>query len=649
MTVEEDSRIKEYHAILKNFVDSDVTEVKPVPVALLNRFNQLSLDALLDSSKDVADEIYRRTHDSKTMLHLPVRMDFSAKRNQVRQKLATFQTDRFKEFVVQLMMEIEKRYPETKSRISMLPTRTSTRQSTLRKKTTDRDNTVSEPGRRRRTEETQRTNSIRQRSVYQQNEENSMSALDNLRKEYEQKLSSLETQLTRKDDTIASLKDSVSKMEKDQFQTKNSGAQFDQERQKLQKEIDSLQAKNSKLQRELELCRKELQQEQKIAHEAETLCEKLEAKYNKLYAEKENMSQELLKRQGDNTKTIKEIDLISKELAVCQAEKSAAILARDSLKDDVAKYKAEIEDLKSQIKRVEVDRLNTMPKMTKALDSRVGLLSPNSATSGDTALNYSTNASVFEQHFTKFKAYANDLISSSSKGKKHMTVQLAKPLVLLCREITIECEKKEDDPKVREDDKDNIIDCKNKLSDCLANFIACTKVHASEGSLEAAKKLEIEIIALQNCVSELVDIMRIINSDGKKAAQDLEMSLPELIDYTKQKIDSISSHQKDLFSLIKQNSGNGKQMSDLVNDIYICVDDIIYEAQGTLDTTNELKKAAIEDADHQLDVLTDVRTELYRLTDKVLQNPKDRDIKQQITDSVSDALQFSKDLLTILK
>lgn len=90
-------------------------------------------------------------------------------------------------------------------------------------------------------------------------------------------------------------------------------------------------------------------------------------------------------------------------------------------------------------------------------------------------------------------------------------------------------------------------------------------------------------------------------------------------------------------------------MSDLVNDIYICVDDIIYEAQGTLDTTNELKKAAIEDADHQLDVLTDVRTELYRLTDKVLQNPKDRDIKQQITDSVSDALQFSKDLLTILK
>lgn len=79
MTVEEDSRIKEYHAILKNFVDSDVTEVKPVPVALLNRFNQLSLDALLDSSKDVADEIYRRTHDSKTMLHLPVRMDFSAK------------------------------------------------------------------------------------------------------------------------------------------------------------------------------------------------------------------------------------------------------------------------------------------------------------------------------------------------------------------------------------------------------------------------------------------------------------------------------------------------------------------------------------------------------------------------------------------
>jgi hypothetical protein len=79
MTLEEDSRLKEYHTILKKFVDSDVTEVKPVPVALLNRFNQLSLDALLDSSKDVADEIYRRTNDSKTMLHLPVRMDFSAK------------------------------------------------------------------------------------------------------------------------------------------------------------------------------------------------------------------------------------------------------------------------------------------------------------------------------------------------------------------------------------------------------------------------------------------------------------------------------------------------------------------------------------------------------------------------------------------
>ncbi|KAJ3320409.1 hypothetical protein HDV06_005332 [Boothiomyces sp. JEL0866] len=649
MTAEEDSRIKEYHAILKNFVDSDVTEVKPVPVALLNRFNQLSLDALLDSSKDVADEIYRRTHDSKTMLHLPVRMDFSAKRNQVRQKLATFQTDRFKEFVVQLMMEIEKRYPDIKSRISMLPTRTSTRQSTLRKKTVEKDNTASEPGRRRRTEDSQRANSVRQRSVYQQNDENSMTALDTLRKEYEQKLNNMESQITRKDDLIASLKESVAKMEKEQFQTKNSPSLFDQERQKLQREIDSLNAKNSKLQRELEICRKELQQEQKIAHEAETLCEKLETKYNKLYAEKENMSQELLKRQGDNSKTIKEIDLISKELSVCQAEKNAAILARDALKDDVSKYLSEIEDLKSQLKKVEVERLNTMPKMTKTLDSRVGLLSPNSATSGETALNYSTNTSVFELHFTKFKAYANDLISSSSKGRKHMTVQLAKPLVLLCREITIECEKKEDDPKVCKDDKDNIVDCKNKLSDCLAKFIASTKVHASEGTIDAAKKLEVEIVALQNCVSELVDIMRIINSDGKKTAQDLEMTLPELMDYIKQKIDSMGTHQKELFNLIKQNSSNGKQMSDLVNDIYICVDDIIYEAQGTLDTTNELKKAAVEDADHQLDVMTDLRTELYRLTDKVVQNPKDREVKQQITDSVSDALQYSKDLLTILK
>jgi hypothetical protein len=90
-------------------------------------------------------------------------------------------------------------------------------------------------------------------------------------------------------------------------------------------------------------------------------------------------------------------------------------------------------------------------------------------------------------------------------------------------------------------------------------------------------------------------------------------------------------------------------MSDLVNDIYICVDDIIYETQGTLDTTSDLKKPAIEVADRQLDVMTDIRTELYRLTDKILQNPKDRDIKQQISDSVSDALQYSKDLLGILK
>jgi chromosome segregation ATPase len=279
------------------------------------------------------------------------------KRNQVRQKLATFQNERFKEFVVQLMMEIEKRYPGMKSRISMLPTRTSTRQSTLRKKVADRENAASEPGRRRRAEDNPRSNSVKQQSVYQ---DNSMSALDALRKEYEQKLSHMEAQIAKKDDVVAALKESVMKLEKEQFQSKSSNSQVDQERQRAQRETDALNAKNSKLQRELDLCRKELQQEQKIAQEAETLCEKLEAKYNKVFAEKENMAQEILKRRGDSTKTTKEFDLISKELMVCQAEKTAAILARDSLKDDVAKCKSEIDNLKSQLKKVEVDRLNTM-------------------------------------------------------------------------------------------------------------------------------------------------------------------------------------------------------------------------------------------------------------------------------------------------
>lgn len=95
-------------------------------------------------------------------------------------------------------------------------------------------------------------------------------------------------------------------------------------------------------------------------------------------------------------------------------------------------------------------------------------------------------------------------------------------------------------------------------------------------------------------------------------------------------------------------SVTGEKLSDLVNNIATCVDNIIYETQGTLDISPNMDQDVMADADDVVAILGDIRNELLDLGDDVVESPGDRGLKQKIANSSYEIAKHSKELLAIL-
>ena len=98
-----------------------------------------------------------------------------------------------------------------------------------------------------------------------------------------------------------------------------------------------------------------------------------------------------------------------------------------------------------------------------------------------------------------------------------------------------------------------------------------------------------------------------------------------------------------------QKKSSGDALSSLVNSISNCVDNIIYETQGTLDISPDMNQDVMADADDVVAVLGDIRNELLDLGDAIIDNPTDRAMKQKIANSSYEVAKNSKELLAILK
>ena len=100
-----------------------------------------------------------------------------------------------------------------------------------------------------------------------------------------------------------------------------------------------------------------------------------------------------------------------------------------------------------------------------------------------------------------------------------------------------------------------------------------------------------------------------------------------------EQIDNIAHSIQDLLQAMKKPATTGEELSGLVNDISQCVDNIIYETQGTIDTAPGLSNDLLNDADDVLAILGDIRNELLDLGDDIIDQPGDRQIKQKVANS----------------
>jgi hypothetical protein len=116
--------------------------------------------------------------------------------------------------------------------------------------------------------------------------------------------------------------------------------------------------------------------------------------------------------------------------------------------------------------------------------------------------------------FSKYQLVAKKLLQASRSGDKTGVLPPMKEILLTCKQISQDCESREHDKSIPTQDREALSEIKAKLSEGLNSLMKATKNHASEGSSRSADKIAEEVKSLSFCLSDLLETMKIINSNG---------------------------------------------------------------------------------------------------------------------------------------
>ncbi|KAJ3272744.1 component of the polarisome [Terramyces sp. JEL0728] len=624
--------IKEYHALYKTYTKEDSEMKKKTASVSLTKFNQMMPEAFLDVSRDVYDEINRRLYQSKELPFLPINPEYTQKRNQGRVKMATFPEVKFKEFVLQLLEAVEKRYPELQT-MERAQNRTP---STGRRRPRERDT-----GSTRRREENSRTrkedhsqgnrdeiqssrnrnntfaNTVRNK--YESPPKASLGDLEKLRSEYELKISVLEKQISRRDNEANELNEQVTEMKKLNTELNKQILQLQGEKDDLKKEVDSHAARYGQLKRDLE-------KEKKHNHENA----KYEQMYKQLEIEHENLKKDMKVIREDSKSLIEDVQTLKKKLFVAEGEKDALAKSKVLLNSQLQQTKEQLDD---------------MQKSPRISPKEPQLMSPTSP--GDTEMDYpiSFGPPTLDMHYQDFKKYMNEMKFSLNSPTKNAILGPMKNILLTCQKISKECDDKEDDPSLSSKEKDAVYNTKSKMSARLSGLMAVTKEYTTKGDAGVTKRLDAELHELDKCLLQVIDLLKEIKNSNRKRStvrkseannEPPPMELTESLDYLQDEIDDMALNIKDLVGAMKSLSSQSN-LVDLVNSVYNNIDNIIYETQGTLDITTDLTEDIIRRADTVLDTMFDVKEELGALAEGLERNTADKHIKQKLTNATIDA------------
>lgn len=100
--------------------DKLVDHIKELPEATIAKISssrklaRLTIGQLVELMTDVCDEMGRRSCRAEQEPHLDIKLEYSPKRNQARQKLADLTSHRFSQLIVCTVAELERRFPSLK-------------------------------------------------------------------------------------------------------------------------------------------------------------------------------------------------------------------------------------------------------------------------------------------------------------------------------------------------------------------------------------------------------------------------------------------------------------------------------------------------------------------------------------------------------
>ncbi|KAJ2998072.1 component of the polarisome [Globomyces sp. JEL0801] len=478
----------------------------------------------------------------------------------------------------------------------------------------------------------------------------------------------------------------------------------------LKKDLKSAEAsKNSneknfiQLQNDYDLLLDDFKREQKnkIAKDAELKLVALDRSNNELRDDLAETRRTLDSIKKESQDLLEDVQALTTQLKASDSQRAALQNTMDLLKTDMQKntgdasaLKAEKVELEKLVAKLKAENVNLetelkkskenayIPPKTASIRSSKTVLSPKmlSPTPSPQPLpnpltNGKSDEDRIEDYYIEYENNTNDLINTAKIDPKGVLTKM-KQILLTCKKITQECEVMEDDPKIANADKDAIVDVKDRLSENLQILMEATKNHAKSGSSKTSKIIEDEVGLLTDSVADIVDLLKDILVNMKPAesfgnketlsrsskrdtvrsfAQPKNgdelppMNLPELQGYLGDQIDSIAHTIQKLLQAMKDPGATGDELLDYINKVATNVDNIIYETQGTLDTSPEISDQVANEADEIALILSDIRNEFLDLGDIIYDAPNDKTTKQKLANSSYEMAKQAKELLAILK
>ncbi|KAJ3322145.1 component of the polarisome [Boothiomyces sp. JEL0866] len=517
---------------------------------------------------------------------------------------------------------------------------------------------------------------LKEAELSSQDLQTQMSTKNNDSRKYQTEISQLQLQNADLSEDYEKLKLDFGKMQKDYKALDNANLEMEQRLEKLQRDYDLLQ--------------EDFDREQQITKDLEIRVRQQDDKYLKLQDDYDDQQRVLENIRNESAALVNDVQVLNQQIESSNSELDALKANKQLLASELSKAESEVGTLKKEVERLqeELKKKNAARTSSSAYQSPIRSASNSPAPlekpmsprkevvtspkreqiTSPTQSDRTEKDVVPTDLLSTFKKISKDLIDSTKNSNPVTVLGPMKSLLLTCKQITQDCEQKEDDPKVSNADKDDLADSKGKLSESLTHLMGIAKEHASgSAKYDTSAEIQGEIEYLTNCVADLLDLLKFVSnaptpkSNNPVSSQRDTMrqsvaytneelppfELPELKDYLQEQTDIIAHNIQDLLAAIKQNSSTDT-VTKFINSIATCMDNIIYETQGTLDISPQMNQDAMADADDILAVLGDIRNELLDLNEMIIKTPSDRAIKQKVGTLSYEVAKQAKDLLVVL-